>query len=102
MYLLSIKKELTGQFPEYSFSTVRRLQGICIVVTKSKYHGADIFIKKNKIIIEAGFPAFKTRLLWGAGVLWKKTFDKEFYTVAIRVKSFLGRKYNTELRDYPG
>ena len=46
-----IKNELISEFPEYSFFITKRLTGRCIVAKYTKYNGADIFVKKNKIII---------------------------------------------------
>ena len=50
--LEEIRKELETNFPEYEFSIGKRIYGKCIIAKKSKYSGADIFIKGNKISIE--------------------------------------------------
>ncbi|MDB5200654.1 MAG: hypothetical protein JWQ27_63 [Ferruginibacter sp.] len=88
-----IKEELTSQFPEYSFFLSRRLTGRCIVAIKTKYNGADIFVKKHRVVIEAGIPEWKTRLILGAGAAYRKVTDKGFYDVALRVSDFLSKKY---------
>ena len=93
-----IKEELTVQFPEYSFFTTRRLIGRCIVARKSKYYGADIFIKKDRMVIEAAIPDWGTRLLLGAGALYKKISDPNFSEVAIQMKEFLSSTYKVSLR----
>src|SRR4051812_47929684 len=93
-----IKDELTFQFPQYSFFLTRRLTGRCIVAKKSKYYGADIFIKKDRIIVEAAVPEWKTRLMLGAGAAYIKLTDKKFSDVAFEVKDFLSTKYEVSLR----
>lgn len=93
-----IKEELIAHFPEYSFFVTRRLTGRCIVAKESKYHGADIFVKSNSIIIEAAIPEWKTRFMLGAGVLYKKMTDKDFSKTALRIKDYLGEKYTVRIR----
>jgi hypothetical protein len=94
----NIKRELSAQFPELSFSTTRRLFGRCIVAKKSKYQGADIFIKSNKIVIEAAIPEWKTRLMLGAGAVYRKLTDKDFSKTALQIKDYLSQKYEVSLR----
>jgi hypothetical protein len=93
-----IKEKLAVQFPELSFSTTRRLTGRCIVAMKSKYQGADIFVKRNKIVIEAAIPQWKTRLMLGAGALYKKLTDKDFSKTALQIKDYLSKNYEVSLR----
>lgn len=94
----SIKMELAEAFPEISFSTTRRLTGRCIVAMKSKYQGADIFIKSDKIVVEAAIPQWTTRFMLGAGAAYRKLTDKDFSDTALQIKEYLSRKYEVSLR----
>jgi hypothetical protein len=94
-----IKEKLSSQFPEYSFSLTRRLSGRCIVAKKSKYNGADIFVKNDRIIIEAAIPEWKIRIMLGAGAIYKKVTDKNFSETALQIKEFLSRSYDVRMRN---
>ncbi len=93
-----IKEELEKNFPQYQFSTTRRLTGRCIVAKQSKYYGADIFIKNDRIIVEPAIPEWTTRLILGAGAAHKKLTDKTFSETAIKIKDFLGKSYKVDLK----
>jgi hypothetical protein len=88
-----LKILLTEQFPEYTFFTTRRLQGKCIVAKNAKYSGADIFIKKHRIIVESAIPEWKTRLMLGAGAVYKKMTDPEYSIPAKRISEFLNKRF---------
>ena len=94
----NIQEELATQFPELSFFITWRLLGKCIVAKKSKYNGADIFIKKKRIVVEASIPEWKTRMFLGAGAVYLKYTDRKFSETALRVKDFLSNKYDVRLR----
>jgi hypothetical protein len=94
-----IKEELTSQFPEYSFFLTRRLTGRCIVAKHTKFNGADIFVRKDRIIIEACIPEWRTRLMIGAGAVYRKFPDKHFFDTALRIKDFLDSRYAVSLRN---
>jgi hypothetical protein len=70
-----IKMYLEKTVPEYSYSIGKRLFEECIIAKNIKYSGADIFVKDNKIIIEAALPEMKTRILLGSGVLFLNFFQ---------------------------
>ena len=93
-----IKEELATHFRDLTFFTTRRLTGRCIVAKKSTYYGADIFVKKDSIVVEAAIPDWKTRLLMGAGAAYKKITDQNFSQTALQVKEFLSRKYEVRLK----
>jgi hypothetical protein len=85
-----LKNILENQFPEYKYSIGnRKLAGDCVIVKNTKYSGVDIFIKKDKILIEAAIPEMKTRLLIGAGALLFKFFSKKFNEPSKKIYSFL-------------
>ena len=94
-----VKEELASQFPEYSFFMTRRLTGRCIVAKYTKYNGADIFVKKDRIIVEAAIPEWKTRLMIGAGAVYRKITDKSFSDIALKIRDFLSNKYDVTLRN---
>jgi hypothetical protein len=94
-----IKAELEDAFPLYTFWITRRLFGRCIVAMKSKYYGADIFVKKDRIVIEAAVPEWKTRFMLGAGAAYKKFTDKNFFDAAVEIKTYLERTYDVRLRN---
>jgi hypothetical protein len=91
-----VKKQLEAEFPDLSFSNGKRIYGNCIIAKKSKYSGADIFVRKNKIVVDAAIPEMKTRFLIGAGVLYLKFFNKNFSEPSIRIFEFLKKNYNVE------
>jgi hypothetical protein len=65
---------------------------------KSKYQGADIFVKKDRIIIEAAIPEWKTRFMMGAGAAYKKITDAGFSDTALEIKEHLAEKYKVRMR----
>lgn len=87
-----IKTELESEFPEYKFSIGKRLFGKCVIVKKSKYCGADIFVKKDKMIIEPAIPEMKTRLLIGSGAVFIKMFKKDYSEPADRIFDYFQLK----------
>lgn len=94
-----IKTDLEQTFPEYSFSIGRRLLGECVIAKNTKYSGADIFVKDNKIVIEAAIPEMKTRMLLGSGALFFKFFSKKFSEPSLRIYKYLCEKVdNVKLR----
>lgn len=93
-----LKQELTEHFPEYTFFKTRRLTGHCIVAKKSKYYGADIFVKSDRIVVEAAIPEWTTRLFLGAGAAYKKLTDSKYGEVAKEIEKFLTPKYKVSLR----
>ena len=93
-----IKEELISQFPEYSFFVSRRLNGRCIVAKKTKYRGADIFVKKDRIVIDAAIPEWKTRFILGAGAAYIRLTKKDFFEVALQIRDFLGHRYDVSIR----
>jgi len=93
-----LKQELTEHFPEYFFFKTRRLTGRCIVAKKSKYCGADIFVKGDRIIVESAIPDWTTRLFLGAGAAYKKLTDQKFSEAAMEIKDFLNGKYEVSIR----
>lgn len=97
--LESIKTELEARFPEMTFSMGRRIYGKCIVARQSKYCGADIFLSKTGIVIDAAIPEMRTRLLIGAGAILLKYFNKNFSVPAKEIQAFLQTKYpNVQIR----
>lgn len=54
----NLKTELEAEFREFSFSVGKRIYGQCLIAKKSKYSGADIFLKDNGIIVEAAIALF--------------------------------------------
>lgn len=93
----TIKKELEVEFPDLSFTIGKRIYGKCIIAKKSKYNGADIFVKKDVVIIEAAIPEMKTRILIGGGALLLKIFSKNFNEPSKRIAYFLRESYTTKL-----
>ena len=89
MTIDEIKTELELNFPEYHFKIGKRVYGKCIIAKKSKYSGADIFVKENKIIVEPAIPEMKTRLLVGGGAILLKNFRKDYSEPASRILKFL-------------
>jgi hypothetical protein len=65
----------------------------------TKYSGADIYIKKDRIEIEAAIPEWKTRFMVGAGAIYKKITDPNYSATAIRIKDYLSQKYTVRLRE---
>lgn len=99
MKIDQIKKDLELEFPQYQFSIVKRIYGKCIITKKSKYSGADIYVKENRIIVEPGVPEMKTRLLIGGGAVLLKMFRKDFNEPALEIAKFLEeRSQNVELK----
>lgn len=94
-----VKEELSFRFPEYIFFISWRLTGRCIVVKNSKYSGADIFVKKNYIIVEPSIPEWKTRILLGAGAVYKKIKDPNYSVPAVRIMEYLNHTYKVRLRN---
>ena len=95
----TIKHQLETQFPDLSFTIGRRIYGECIIAKKTKYSGADIFIKKSNITVEAAIPEMKTRMLLGAGAVFLKLFSKNYKDPSIRIKNFLMKDYDVKLRE---
>lgn len=93
-----LQQELTGQFPEFAFFRARRLTGRCIVAKKSKYYGADIFVKGDRIVVEPAIPDWTTRLIMGAGAAYKKLTDSNYNEVASNIRDYLSQKYQVSLR----
>jgi len=93
-----IIQELTDNFTEYKFFKTRRLAGHCIVAKKSKYYGADIFVKGSEIIVEAAIPDWSTRLVLGAGAAYKKLTDSKYGEVAAQIQHYLSQKYEVTLK----
>ena len=90
MNLEELKVKLENQFPEYEYRIGnRKLAGDCIIVKNTKYSGVDIFIKKDKILLEAAIPEMKTRLLIGAGAIFLKMFSKKFKIPSRRIYNYL-------------
>lgn len=77
-----LKQELEKQFPELIFFKTRRVFGSCIVAKRSKFYGADIFIRGNKIFVEAAIPNWTTRFFLGAGAVYLKLKDSKYEEVA--------------------
>ena len=95
----NLKTELETAFPEMSFSIGKRIYGQCIIAKKSKYSGADIFVKDDGIIVEAAIPEMKTRLLIGSGAVLLKLFNKNYSEPSLKIKEYLSGKYdNVKLR----
>lgn len=94
-----LKAELETAFPAISFRIGKRIYGECIIAKKSKYSGADIFIKEDSIILEAAIPDMKTRLLVGSGAILLKFFNKGFSLPALQIANYLKPRYtNIKLR----
>ena len=91
------KKNLEIEFPEYEFSIGKRIYEKCIIAKKSKYCGADIFFKKNKLVIESSIPEMKTRLLIGGGALLVKSFKKDFSEPVDRIFEYFENQ-NIEIK----
>jgi hypothetical protein len=87
-----IKSDLERAFPEYSFSIGKRLLGECVIAKNTKYSGADIFVKDDKIVIEASIPEMKTRILLGSGVLFLKFLSKNFSEPSLKIHNYLRKK----------
>ena len=85
-----LKDKLENQFPEYEYRLGnRKLAGDCLIVKKTKYSGVDIFIKKDRILLEAAIPEMKTRLLIGAGALLFRIFSKKFKEPSAKIYEYL-------------
>ena len=94
----NIKSELELVFPEYEFSTGKRIYGKCIIAKHSKFCGADIFVNKNEaMIIEPAIPAMKTRLLIGGGAVFLKFFLKDYNQPADRIYQYF-KSQNKRIR----
>lgn len=89
MNIQELHKKLETRFPEYEFGIGKRIYGQCIIAKKSKYSGADIFIKNDKILLEAGIPEMKTRLLLGSGALLLKMFKKDYNEPCLKIFNYL-------------
>ncbi len=88
-----LKIILEKQFPEYEYSIGnRKLAGDCIIVKNTKYSGVDIFIKKNRILLEAAIPEMKIRLLIGAGTLLFRIFSKKFKEPSTKIYDYLNQE----------
>lgn len=88
-----VKKELEFYFKDYEFTLGKRIYGSCIIAKKSKYNGADIFIKNGEIRIEAGIPKTKTRLMIGGGAVLLKMFSKSYTEPSIAIYEYLSQIY---------
>lgn len=98
MDLEELKAELEKKFPEYEYNIGKRgLGGECVIVKHTKYSGADIFLKKDTIVIEAAIPEMKTRLLLGAGVLFFRMFSRKFNAPSKEIHSYF-RETNRKVR----
>lgn len=93
-----VKADLEAHFPDYSFFNARRISGRCIVAKKSKYCGADIYVKVDRVVIEAAIPEWKTRFMLGAGAALKRVSDPHYFDAAEEVTNYLRDKYRVELR----
>ena len=89
-----LKKELEFYFKDYQFSLGKRIYGKCIIAEQSKYSGAAIYIKNNEILIEAGIPKMKTRLLVGGGAVLLKIFSKSYNAPSIAICEYLSEIYD--------
>jgi hypothetical protein len=96
--LAELQTELSEHFPAYQFSIVRRLTGKCVLARETRMYGAEIYLRSNRIIIEAAIPDWKTRLLLGAGAAVKKMSDPRFNHCAEQVASFLSTRYDVKIR----
>jgi len=65
---------------------------------KSKYYGADIFVKGDSITIEPAIPDWTTRLILGAGAAYKKLTDSKYAEIALQIQDYLKQKHNVSLR----
>jgi len=92
MDLSELKTQLEEAFPQYQFSLGKRITGPCLIARKNRFSGADVFIKPSGIIIEAGIPEFKTRLLVGAGAVWLKARRHDFHEPAQSIYQYLLEK----------
>ncbi len=85
-----LKSKLENRFPEYEYRIGnRKLAGDCVIVKNTKYSGVDIFMKKDRILLEAAIPEMKTRLLLGAGALLFRVFSKKFKEPSAKIYSYL-------------
>jgi len=84
-----LKKELETAFPEYNFFFAKRVYGKTIVAQKSKYVGADIFIKKDVLKVMPGIPKNKTRILIGGGAAVLMFFKKDYHEVSNKIFDYL-------------
>ena len=89
-----VKSELERKFPEYTFTVGKRIYGACVIAKKTKYSGADIFVKENNIIIESAIPEMKTRIWLGGGAIFLKFFNKAYSEPSLRIKDYLSSKYD--------
>jgi len=99
MTFVDLKQKLESQFPQYQFRLAKRQFRQCLIAKKSNYSGADIFISKDKITIEAAIPDMKRRLLLGAGALYLKGFKKDFHEPSQKIYNYLlSESHNVNLR----
>lgn len=89
MNIEDLKNRLEANFPNYEFKLGKRIYGKCIIAKKSKYSGADIYVKENSVTIEAAIPEMKTRLLIGSGALLLKMFRKDFNEPCLKISEYL-------------
>ncbi|WP_460218030.1 hypothetical protein [Psychroserpens sp. MEBiC05023] len=85
----ALKKDLEFYFKTYKFSIGKRIYGRCVIAEKSKFCGADIYIKSNKIHVQAGIPRMKTRLLVGGGAVILKMFSKRYSEPSYDIYEYL-------------
>jgi len=98
--LEDIKNELELAFPHMTFTIGKRAFQKCIIAYRSKYRGADIFVKNDKIIVEAAIPEMRTRLLIGSGALLLKMFKRDFSVPAGVIIEYLSARHsNVRLRE---
>lgn len=89
MQLEKLQSKLESNFPEYTFTLGKRIYGRCLIAKKNKYSGADIYIKKNGVIIESAIPGMKMRLLLGSGALLLKRYRKDYEEPCLAIYDFL-------------
>lgn len=68
----SLLQYLQPRLPQYTLRRSRRIYGACLIVRKSSFFGADIYLQNGGAVVEASIPDTWARIVLGAGAIFLK------------------------------
>jgi hypothetical protein len=97
-----VKEKLTARFPDYEFNMCGKN---LLIAKKTSSQGANILIRKNKIIVAGNFPTMGGTMLFAVcliflGILipiiiYFAVFHKKFKAIENEIGGYLQEEYQT-------